>query len=112
MMQRLTERLSSNIAEQLGISIQAAVELKKTARKNKLKTATVTRNNVTLKCPHITITVHRDYFPVNCITINTKRDHETPLTSGRLFDFRDALAIIDKAARTYTPRTPKWWQIN
>ncbi len=112
MMQRLAERLSSNIAEQLGISIQAAVELKKTARKNKLKTATVTRNNVTLKRPHITITVHRDYFPTSCITTNVKRDHETPLTSGRLFDFRDALAIIDKAVRTHTPRTPEWRQIN
>ena len=112
MIQRLTERLSPNIAEQLGISIQAAVELKKTARKNKLKIAAVTHNNVTLKCPHITITVHRDHFPISCITINIKRDHKTPLTSGRLFDFRDALATIDKAARTYTPRTPKWWQLN
>ena len=112
MMQRLAERLSTNIAEQLGISTQAAAELKKAARKNKLKIATVIHNNVTLKCPHITITVHRDHFPINCITINVKRDHETPLTSGRLFDFRDALAIIDEATQTYTPRTPKWWQIN
>lgn len=112
MMQRPTERPSSNIAEQLGISIQAAVELKKTARKNRLKTTTVTRNNATLKRPHITITVHRDHFPISCITINVKRDHETPLTSGRLFDFRDTLAIIDEAVRTYTPQTPKWWQIN
>lgn len=112
MIQRLTKRLSPNIAEQLGISTQAAIELKKTARKNKLKIATVTHNNVTLKCPHITITVHRDHFPLTCITINVKRDHETPLTSGRLFDFRDALAIIDEAIQTYIPPTPKWWQIN
>lgn len=112
MMQYFTKRLSSNIAEQLGISTQAAIELKKTARKHKLKIATVTHNNVTLKHPHITITVHRDHFPINCITINVKRDHEIPLTSGRLFDFRDALDIINEAVQAYNPPTLKWWQIN
>lgn len=112
MIQRLRKRMTTNIAKQFEISAQAAAELKKTARKNKLKIATVTHNNVTLKCPHITITVHRDHFPISCIIVNVKRDHKTPLTSGRLFDFRDALAIVDKAVRTYTPRTPEWRQIN